>query len=79
MEELLKCFPADLAAEMMGVADHEGQNLSPSLQKLMLKFSAVQDGMTEQEAWPQRRHQALRCRLWTPCRYFPSARIMKSI
>jgi HEAT repeat protein len=50
MEELLKCFPADLAAEMMGVADHEGQNLSPSLQKLMLKFSAVQDGMTEQEA-----------------------------
>jgi hypothetical protein len=50
MEELLKCFPADLAAEMLGVADHEGQSLSPSLQKLMQKFSAVQDGMTEQEA-----------------------------
>lgn len=50
MEELLKCFPADLAAEMMGVADHEGHSLSPALQKLMSKFSAVQDGMTEQEA-----------------------------
>jgi HEAT repeat protein len=50
MEELLQCFPADLAAEMMGVADHEGQSLSPSLQKLMLKFSAVHDSMTDQEA-----------------------------
>jgi hypothetical protein len=50
MEELLKCFPADLAAEMMGVADHEGRSLSPALQKLMRKFSAVQDGMSDQEA-----------------------------
>jgi hypothetical protein len=50
MEALLKCFPEDLAAQMMGIAAHEGRDLSPSLQKLMLKFSQVQDGMTEQEA-----------------------------
>jgi len=49
MEELLKCFPDDLAAEMMGLVSHEGRNLSPALQKLMLKFSAVQDGMTDEE------------------------------
>ena len=47
MEELLKCFPADLAAEMLGLADLEGQQLSPALQKLMLKLSDVQDDMTE--------------------------------
>ncbi len=47
MDELLKCFPTDLAAEMLGLADIEGQELSPALQKLMVKLSSVQDTMTD--------------------------------
>ena len=49
MEQLLQCFPTDLAAEMLGVADNEGRRLSPSMHKLMLKFSGAQDTMTDQD------------------------------
>lgn len=48
MEELLKCFPVDLAAEMLGIADLEGKELSPALHKLMARLSAVHEGMAEQ-------------------------------
>lgn len=47
MEELLKCFPVDLAAEMLGIADLEGKELSPALHKLMARLSAVHEGITE--------------------------------
>ena len=47
MEELLSCFPADLAAEMMGLAHLDGEQLSPALQKLMSKLSSVQDGIAD--------------------------------
>ena len=49
MEQLLQCFPSDLAAEMMGIAVNEGRQLSPSMHKLMLKFSTAQDAMTDEE------------------------------
>lgn len=46
-EELLKCFPTDLAAEMLGIADLDGNQLSPALHKLMVKLSAVQDDIAD--------------------------------